>query len=317
MNTKTIFNSNIGKLLLIGSIILYIFSALYNEIFIIQEINTGVFRFKNPELFNYPIIAVSLGSAIIAFCGIYWASLSKKHKLFEGKKSTLLLLFLVGLGLWPNMLIQLDLLLATAIILMQVGFFLTIYNQKNINKIVFNGALYLGLATLIYLPTIYFFIVFIVGVSIIRPFKLKTYLIALLGLILPMLYTYSKAYVFDYNLTTMSENIDTLFSYNSYWQGLNYWKLSFIVLFLIGFFFNLVRKAKLTVHVSNQISYLSFLFVVAFILLFMRGDRVLAVLLIPASLFVGNFYYYFNKKWILEIGLLLFLIAFSVVKWIV
>ena len=306
MNSKTILNSLAAKIIIFILVINFVLTSFYQNgfYFDIEFFDT----FYIESTFSNSLIYFSINILFLIAVIISWSRLITKYKLYEGSKKSVYLISVLGVAIFPDLVWRIDLVMTSFLIALLLNSFLGIYNQQNINKRVFWGAVSCGLSTLLFAPSFYFFIAFIVGISMIRPFNLKMYLVGFLGLLIPIFYAYSFGYVFEYKFTPLHILGANLIAIDLNQFNVNHWTTFVLLFFIGGFAYSLLKRAKLVVHTRNQISFIAILFVFSFLLFLLNDHGVFLILLFPASFFISNMYHQFQKKWVLDIVLILFLI---------
>jgi hypothetical protein len=173
-------------------------------------------------------------------------------------------------------------------------------NVKNANGTLFNTGIVIGIATFFYFPSIAFAVLMMVGLIIIRPFKLAEWVVSLLGILTPWYFLLS--YVFlsgrftKYKWPGVSVSLPEF--YNNGWA----FAAIIIVLFttFIGFYF--IRKNYLRQLVQTRKSWgLVFLyFVVSVFIPFINtthGFDYWILCAIPLSAAAGAAFFYPEVKW--------------------
>ena len=173
-------------------------------------------------------------------------------------------------------------------------------NVKNVTGSLFNTGLIIGIATFFYFPSIAFSLLIILGLVIIRPFRLAEWIVSLLGILTPWYFLLSFAFLTDrlkhYKPPGVSVSLPKFYD--------NSWALAAIIIVmfttLIGFYF--IRKNFLRQLVQTRKSWnLVFLyFIVAVSIPFINETHSFEYWIlcaIPLSAATGAAFLYPGVKW--------------------
>ena len=173
-------------------------------------------------------------------------------------------------------------------------------NTPDPKKTLFNVGLLLGLAALIFFPAILFLLLALIGLSIMRPFRLPEWVILFFGLGTPFYFLWAYSYLFDKN---------SVVSYSKFAIGIPSFSLikgeiiaAIIILLLIcvGFYFIQINMRRLLVQSRNTwaiiLFYLAFSFLIPFI-----DERAsfhdFFLIVAPISVLSAAGFVYPHKKW--------------------
>ncbi|MFH0894140.1 MAG: DUF6427 family protein [Bacteroidota bacterium] len=166
----------------------------------------------------------------------------------------------------------------------------------------FNTGFYISLASLFYLPSVFFFVVVWIGLLLFRASKATDWMISLSGLIIPYLY------VLTYNF--WNDNLEVFFRMHfgeimqsTEWPDVPvfYWPL-IVIATLIGImavFQQLNSASKVNVHIRKlRLLLLWFMLTAILTFLFIRDKSIahLALCAIPFSVIVSNFFQEIKNK---------------------
>jgi len=262
---------------------------------------------KLPYWINYIVGLIILGAN-------FWIvkSISSKHRFVEEAKVPFVMYYLIFISFFPALVLELELILSSSICLLMLYIILTIYNQTSVMLLVFVSSILLGLASALYYPFAVLVIVLLMAISFFRSFEIREYIIAAIGILLPFFYLYSIAYLGDSKIAIPDFYI-LLFSYEFLSFSLG-GALLFLLSF-ISFVYVFITRSKLVVRQRNQLLIVMTFILVAFLMTFFLPKQGAIVLLAaPLSLCFQIFYQNFNKKWILDLYLLLLLTTSIVEK---
>jgi hypothetical protein len=192
-----------------------------------------------------------------------------------------------------------------------------LYNSKNAKSALFNIGIIIGISTFFYFPSVAFALLIIAGLTIIRPFKLTEWVVALLGIITP--YYFLLAYVFltdkwkGYKFPGFSISLPVFHE--------SRWALSAIMMVLaatvIGLFFIQQNFRRQLVQSRKSWNLVFLYFLVAVCIPFINTTHSFQYWIlcaVPLSAFVGSAFLYPAKKWfplLLHWLMVAFVIAFS------
>jgi hypothetical protein len=238
-------------------------------------------------------------------------NLGRNNKLIERNRSTVVVFFVILLATIPFQLVSISQYISVFLMLGVFYYFLKIYNQPSISKLVFYSAVLISFIGFFQMPLMLLIGVLWIGISLIRPFEIKEYLISLIGFGLPILYYYSISFLFDSEI----HSIGNLFHLNLIKEN----RLPEIfsgMVFLVLSFFSLLNRSHLGVHQRNQMSFLILICLLGISLTFLVDPHFVLVASIPASYFISNLYDSFEKKWILEVVAILYVLAIPALSFI-
>ena len=190
-------------------------------------------------------------------------------------------------------------------------------NTQKAMGMLFNIGIAIGISTFFYFPSIAFAALIILGLVLIRPFKLSEWLIALFGIIAP--YYFLLSYLFLTDKWKGYKFPGVAFSLPRFYESR--WALSaiIIVLFvsLVGFFFIRKNFLRQLVQTRNSWNLVFLYFFVAVSIPFINATSSFAYWIlcaIPLSAFVGSAFLYPERRWFpqfLHWLMVAFVIAFS------
>lgn len=180
-----------------------------------------------------------------------------------------------------------------------------IFHQGGIQGNLFRAGIYIGLASMLYLPSTFMLLILFYDLAIIRTFHWREYVIPVLGMIL--VYLYLLAYFFLRSETEIVVNYfmepKTFLSFLDF--NLLNWLPALVVVMMsiMSFIYLLTTGSKRTVRQNNLFKVIGINFILTLILsLIYSKDFMSASTLIWPSLTVVVTYYLLGikKKWMLE-----------------
>lgn len=310
-----LFKSNqriLGILIPVWAILIWIPGVFIDSIFIgdfnININKLGAFFAENKA------INISLTAVLIAAQGLYLNFIISKQKLFKAN-NFLIAFFYVLLNGCSSIYFSINLIIISNIfLLLALSSVLNIYNQTTANSLIFNSSLYIGLAAFFYPPAVLFFLIVWIGLSYLRTPKIKDYLVALIGLLVP--YVYISFYFFMTNRFNIENNswlfYPSVFKKATFTQE-NQYVFSLILIVLGLALIHVVGGlSRSVVKTRKQLIVILLFGLIACAILFFNGKDVFAVyqiITIPAAVLLGNLFTNLKKRWISEILFLMMLIA--------
>jgi hypothetical protein len=176
-----------------------------------------------------------------------------------------------------------------------------LYNKANTKGDVFNIGLILGLSSYIYFPSAAFLICFLLGIMILKPFRLNEILLFLLGALTP--YYFYGAYLFITGQFTVHNFVPNVSLGVPTVKSTIYLAISTFLLaipFLVGGYYVQGHLHKMLIQVRKNWSiillYLLLAFFVPFINTYMTFSNWI-LLAAPFATFHAAAYFYPNRNW--------------------
>jgi len=196
-----------------------------------------------------------------------------------------------------------------------------IYETPEDYEKIFGIGFLIAIASMLYFPSIYFFLVVWIGFLIYRLFDWRAWIISLAGVATPYIFLFVYYFWFD-------ELKGKLLNYQEYfiqWNSINFPHDIFLRIVLILFggltIVSLIRynstASDKVIRLRGINSILIWLFVLSLFSFFIFGiqkDLQIVFLFVPASVFIANFLYVFKKQFISDIILILMFIGVLISK---
>jgi len=145
---------------------------------------------------NFPLLKASLGLALLLLEAATWNNIINKHSLL--KQSTYFPFFFMVvllscraslIGFYPALVSSLFLVLA-------IHKLISSYMKEGALPDVFDSGLYVGIATLFYIPSIVFLVLVWIGLLTIRTINWREWVCSVIGFLIPFLFTFTYNLVF-------------------------------------------------------------------------------------------------------------------------
>ncbi|MDQ3049467.1 MAG: DUF6427 family protein [Bacteroidota bacterium] len=243
----------------------------------------------------------------------------QKHEVLY-KNSYLPALFnMLFISLIPQFLTFHPVLIANSILLFVLDKLFRIYKNPAAMSLAFDCCFLIGLATLFYLPAISFFLLFALSILILKTFSWRDWIVGLIGLALPFLFTFIYYFWIDdldeFSNKFFLKNIRQLWDtggliLQGYRITLGVVSFIFILTFIRirqNFYKNVTR-----IRNFQQVIFL-FLAVALLSLIFTSGSAAVyrfSILVIPLAVMISYYFLAAKKKWWTE---LLFWVLFGLV----
>ena len=200
-------------------------------------------------------------------------------------------------------------LMATTFVLWAFIKLFHLYNSTNARGPIFNIGLLLGLASYFYFPSACFLLCVLLGMVILKPFRLNEAVLFLLGCVTP--YYFMAGILFLTNKLNVNDflprvSLHTPVVKSNLWLALSVLLLA--IPFLVGGFFVQSHLHKMLIQVRKTWSILLFYLLLAFFVPFVNTNSSFnnwILLAVPFACFHASTYFYSVKKWVPNLLLLL------------
>jgi len=296
----SIFKSNQK---LVNGIVLLLTMVLWLPAFFIE------LEIELPRLITTELKWVDISMAILLIVGqsVYLNIIVNEYKLLkENSYLTSLMLMIFNSG--NLFLLNLNqVIIANSFILIAFHQLLRMYKLKNNYVILFNAAFLTGIASLIYLPCIIYFVLIWITLSYTTTPKWRDFIISLLGLSIPLIYYFTYKFVFgSLNEFKISNNELAIFKVD--WVDLSLFQQVFfaliITIFLPAFMGFLSSLNKSVVRVRKMLIVVILMFIIGLATLIVNGVDYLATFLmvsIPLAIISANFFQNIKRRWLAEL----------------
>lgn len=225
----------------------------------------------------------------------------------------------------PDFLYLSPVLLGNTFFLIAIHEIFQIYKNPACADKIFNAGLWLGVASLFYFPFVFFLLVLVAGLSILRAFNLQEFLMVVIGMFMPyfitgFLFFWFNKYDYFYE-NQISRNFD-FFNFNQITFTWDTWvKLAiFMVAMLFVLFNNNLYLAKKNIQVQKKVNILYWVLIAAGISLPFQANATFEhfLLLAPTlGIFLGLSFTSIKAQWAEAIHFLMvvLVLALQFVPW--
>ena len=194
---------------------------------------------------------------------------------------------------------------------------IALYNNNRPDPAIFNIGVLTGVVTLLYVPALFFLLLVFFSLLIMRPFRIREWLMGLLGFTFPYYFLFIVLYItnnWNWKSIVPSITITLPGMPHSIWFSLGF--ILLVVPFMIGGYFVQGNLNKMLIQVRKAWSLsLMFLLVAIFVILINHADSYenWIVIAMPFAAFHAAAYYYAPNK---NLPLILHWVTFAFIIWI-
>jgi len=256
---------------------------------------------------NIKWVDIVISIFLIAAQSIYLNVIVNEYKLVKENTHLTSLIFLIVNSSCLLLLNLNQVLIANTFILVAFHQLLRMYNLKNNYATLFNASFLIAIASLIYLPSIAYFILLLVTLIYTATPKWRDFMISLIGLSVPFIYFITYKFVFgslfeiDFN-NYQASIFDIQPNEVTFFLQLFFIILSVII--LLAFVRLLPILGKSVVRVKKMLIIVVLMLVVGLTTLLLNGFDYFATFLmisIPLSIIIANFFQNIKKAWLAEL----------------
>lgn len=271
------------------------------------------------SLFGRSVVALQLISILlIAFQALLFGLLMNKKEVFDEKN------YLTALFYGIFMLLSFDFLTLPPVLMAQTFLLLMLRNLFRMNETsseqdVFMTAVYLGIASLFYLPCFVFLLVALIGSILFSSFTPRHLLLIIYGFILTIAVVLTYFFYFG-TVESIVEQLITLEIPMRVYASVEelWWIMLIPSIFLIASFFKIFRDGRFIVYQSNTQLLMLFWLLAAFVTLFVTNEFAVYQLILfvpPLGFFMTHFILLTRRAILAEAYVWLLLVALIFVNY--
>ncbi|HUP11359.1 MAG TPA: hypothetical protein VM187_04090, partial [Niastella sp.] len=246
-------------------------------------------------------------ASIIALFVLYIQALMVNYMINEYRltvRQTFLpaMAFMLITSLLPEWSYMSAVLLSNLFIILMFIILFSLYNVSAGNGRIYNIGLLAGLASYLFFPSIFFSISVMIGLMILRPFRLNELFLLVMGALTP--YYFHAAYLFLYDQLALQQFFQTLYLHLPPLQH-SLWVVAAIVLlcipFLLGGFYIQLQLRKMLIQARKNWSILLVYLLISFLIPFINSSPSFYTWLLaaaPFACFHACAYLYTPRKWL-------------------
>ena len=194
---------------------------------------------------------------------------------------------------------------------------ISLYNNNRPDAAIFNIGLLTGMVTLLYVPALFFLVLVFFALLIMRPFRIREWLMGLLGFTFPYYFLFIILFITNqWSWKNILPSVTITLPVMPHFLLISLGIMLLIIPFMIGGYFVQANLNKMLIQVRKSWSLtLLYLMVAVFVILINRADSYenWIVVAVPFALFHAAAYFYASDKWL---GLTLHWLTFAFIIWV-
>lgn len=270
----------------------------------LQDNSLSLFQPLFQNLQQHVFVNVLLGGIMVLSIGFIMIGINKKFILINERTYLPAFIFvllsgsyIVNQGIHP-------VLPASLLLTLALERIFAIYRRDyNLNRL-FLAGVYLGLATIFYIPFVFYFLFIWISLSILRPFLGREWFVPLLGFSAPLWFYFVYVFVFTEQLGAYISIIQNAFKFHFYIPETNYHYFGFyayILLLVLMASFSIVRKFQMKkIRIRKYFEINWWLFVIGMTLFFLiksTGYAMIIPIAIPIAYLLSEYFYSIRRSW--------------------
>ena len=261
---------------------------------------------------NYWLNAIFIILVFIAAYVVF--RINKVQRFVEGNSLPFILFASLGLSSSIATSIYIVDSFAVLLSLISLSLVLQIHNQKSVLGLLFLSSLILSIASILFYPSLFIFLIPVLTMAFFRPFEVRDYAVVLVGILLVLFYLFCFSYLLDVSIAVPNINFSNIESMISFTNTLIPLVL-FCLFSLIGALKLYFDRTKFVVRQRNQLLVLAVYVILQLVLFLTFRDAVFWISIVPIlSIFLSYFYKTYGRKWLLDIVSLLFIVVLAWLK---
>jgi hypothetical protein len=262
----------------------------------------------------YSLILVSLMSFLIV---------NLNSSLFFIHKRTFLpaIIYVLISGLFPEYQLMNPAIFSAMFLMLAIRRIMDTYRVQGISYSFFDAGLLIGTGSLVYANLIWFGVLVIIGIALLRTGNIKEILISLIGLATPYILTFGIYYVLGRDL----KDLLSVIQYNLFEKQTDYvfTRLMILAIIFIGFstvvsiVYLFMEMNKKKIQARKTFSLLVWLFLISLAVYFLLPSvsvEIVWITGIPISYFLAHYFVFSKKKHVTEILFSLFFLLIMLIQ---
>ncbi|MCB0374958.1 MAG: hypothetical protein KDD04_03470 [Sinomicrobium sp.] len=259
-------------------------------------------------------VASDLWMLVLLMTTVFLADFIDRKNSLSGNNAYVLLLFTISISLFPEVLTDHIIIPAHFFVLLAMRRILSLSNEKQTRQKIFDAALWISAATLLYTWSVLYFIALYMAIILYTPKNYKNWVIPFIAFMAALIMRYTWFLWFETGADFLSvfrfkiQGLYITYSLTGYF-------IPFAFLTLTGFIATLaygvrsVRKRTLK-QTTGFLMIIALLTGISMVLFFGNAERTtLVFMMFPFSVFFANYLDRIKKKWIKEAVIWIFLLA--------
>ena len=195
------------------------------------------------ELASFPILNRAAGFILVTVLVFGISRVFNANNFYSKENTVPSLMLIIMIGAWNGFHFFSPLYFSIILLLMAVNRILKMYHQKNVIRELFDASFLIGIAALLYYPIVLFVFSIWGFLTISRTFKLREYLIPIVGLMLPFYFLWVAFFYFDIQADFFKISLDTEIKSMLFQVGLT--QRLYLVITVILFVISLIYLLRL------------------------------------------------------------------------
>jgi len=265
---------------------------------------------------GFQYLAMAVGFFLVTFQALWLNYIVSCHDLVPNNSSLSALLFLLFISLFPSLLTLTPINITTLFLLFILKAVLESYNQTDPVEQVYTAGFFVGLSSLFYLPSMFFYGFLLICFLVYRSLKLREWISSLIGFATPFLYLVVIYFLTDHLPEFIALYIDFLKRPGFQTPEIPWNVLvlfgGFTVLALLGLWDAFLHIGEKTIELRKKSIVLLWMLFFSLSTVFYSNSlnlHITGLLCIPLAPFLANFYLRLRKPFWFELLLWLFLLA--------
>lgn len=235
--------------------------------------------------------------------------INKVQRFVEG--NSLPFILFASLGLSASIVSSISIVDSFAVLLslISLSLVLQIHNQKSVLGLLFLSSLILSIASILFYPSLFIFLIPVLTMAFFRPFEVRDYAVVLVGILLVLFYLFCFSYLLDVSIAVPNINFSNIESMISFTNTLIPLVL-FCLFSLIGALKLYFDRTKFVVRQRNQLLAIAVYVILQLVLFLTLRNAVFWISIVPIlSIFLSYYHKTYGRKWLLDIVSLLFIVV--------
>jgi hypothetical protein len=256
---------------------------------------------------SFPMLKEALGFVVLLLMAGIWNKIISKHSLLGSSTWFPFFFMLILLSCRASLIGFYPALASSLFLILSLDNLISSYKKEKALSDIFDSGLFIGIATLFYIPSMVFLVLLWIGLLTVRPINWREWICSIIGFLLPFVFTFTYNLVFFpgypwYNKITSEFQYHTLhFSFS--WEQITIMVIIALI-FLRGILFyinkimdNVVKTQKFWILI------IWFMLIALFSVLIcpVKDSRAFSILAIPGSFVLSVYFLKTRAKFIPEV----------------
>jgi hypothetical protein len=263
------------------------------------------------QIHNYPILKAILGYAMLLAEAATWNRIVNKHSLLRQSTYFPFFFLIILLSCRASLIGFYPALASSLFLVLAIHKLISSYMKEKALPDAFDSGLFVGIATLFYIPSMLFLVLLWIGLLIIRTANWREWLCTILGFLVPFIFTFTYNIVFFPNYPWFHK-IASEFSYHSVQHLYSWEQITLLIIILItalGSLWFYMNKITDNVVKTQKFWTLMLWFILiasgSVLLCPVKDSRAFSILAIPGSFVMSAYFLKTKARNVPELSFLL------------